>query len=76
MPPITKQQLEFALSQLQALQPWADYSIGYAYGGTRLESMGGSIDISDRGTKRQTYDYIRAMLQALRSQQMHDSFNH
>lgn len=44
------------------------YYIGYANGGTRLEQTcegGGARDISDRGTKRETYDFMRAFLKGI-----------
>ena len=41
------------------------YVLDWAYGGVRLSQMsagGGERDISGRGTKRECYTYIRAML--------------
>jgi len=41
------------------------YYVGQAYGGFRLEQMcdsGGSRDISKRGTRREVYEFIGAML--------------
>ncbi len=42
------------------------YYIGMAYGGYRLEQLcnegGGARDISPRGTKRETWDYVTAMI--------------
>ena len=33
-----------------------DYDLGYAYGGVRLESHGGSVDVLYRTTKREQYE--------------------
>ena len=40
-------------------------NVGYAYGGARLESNNGSIDISCRGTKADVYYQLRAVEEVL-----------
>ena len=40
-------------------------NVGYAYGGSRLESNNGSIDISCRGTKADVYYQLRAVQEVL-----------
>ena len=45
------------------------FDIDYAYGGARLvfiTKSGGYKDVSLRGSKREVYDYIGAMMNALR----------
>ena len=71
MEQVTKAMLERSVKVLQAHQPWADYSIGWAYGQPRLEAKNGSVDISPRGTKRQVNDYIWTMIKALRMEEDH-----
>lgn len=43
--------------------------LDFAYGGVRIVGQSGDsngrFDLSDRGTKRQAYDYLRAMDEAL-----------
>ena len=50
------------------------YYIGKAYGGFRIEQMvnegGGWRDISDRGTKKECYTYLRGMRRAIRELQV------
>ena len=41
-------------------------NIGYAYGGARIESNNGSMDISCRGTKSEIYWQLRAIEEVLR----------
>ena len=44
------------------------YYVDYSNGGARLEQIcegGGSRDISPRGTKRQTYEFMRAFLKGI-----------
>ena len=56
------------------------YHIDSAYGGFRLCAMSntkgctGSRDISPRGTRREVYEYIHAMLTGIR--ELEDSKNH
>ena len=71
MYPVTKAMLERSVQVLRAHQPWADYSIGYAYGQPRLEAKNGSVDVSPRGTKRLVNDYMWTMLKALRMEEDH-----
>jgi len=42
-----------------------DLSLGGAYGGYRIEAEGGARDISPRGTKRECYTFICAMLRGV-----------
>ena len=44
------------------------YSIGQAYGGYRLERNGGSVDVSRRGTKREIWEFIGAMLDGIEAE--------
>ena len=49
------------------------YYIGRAYGGYRLEQIssgtGAARDISPRGTKRETWDYVTAMIAGVEAAQ-------
>lgn len=71
---ITRQQLEIMIDVLNKEIPGADFSIGGAYGGYRLERKGQSVDVSPRGTKRECYDYIRAMLEGVRLSQRYPNY--
>jgi hypothetical protein len=62
---ITKKQLDHYVAILNNQLPNADFSVGYAYGGARLEAKNGSRDVSPRRTKRDVYEFIAAMLVAL-----------
>ena len=42
-----------------------DFSLGYAYGGVRLERKGGSVDVSPRLTKGELKTYMHAFLDGL-----------
>jgi hypothetical protein len=59
---VTKQHLEESVQVLNERIPYLDFSIGYAYGGARLERRDGSVDVSHRGTKREILTYIHAMI--------------
>ena len=62
---ITKKQLDHYVAMLNKRLPHAYFSVGYAYGGARLEARNESIDVSPRGTKRDVYEYLRAIDTAL-----------
>jgi len=47
------------------------YCLGWAYGGVRLERAGGSVDVSPRGTKRDVWNYIGAMLDGIDAAREH-----
>ena len=38
------------------------FTLGYAYGGVRVERARGSVDVSPRGTKAETASYLHAFL--------------
>ena len=61
---ITKQQVE---SKVEYLNKTFDLNlnIGYAYGGARIESNNGSVDISCRGSKSEIYFQLRAIEEVL-----------
>jgi hypothetical protein len=58
----TDKELDRLASQLNEVLPGNDYSIGHAYGGVRLESKGGSRDVSPRLTKGELAMWIHAFL--------------
>jgi hypothetical protein len=62
METVSRNKLDRAVDRLNKRIPGMDFSIGYAYGGARLERRDGSVDISPRGTKRETLTYIHAMI--------------
>jgi len=79
---ITEKDLEGAVERLNSIFGYkriyikskaeykgAAFSIGYAYGGARLEKYNkkgsGMSDVSPRGTKSETYDYIWAMIEGI-----------
>jgi len=62
---ITQKQLNHYCGILDSKLPNAGFSIGYAYGQPRLEAERGSRDVSPRGTKREVYEFVRAMIIAL-----------
>ena len=53
------------LAVLQRCQPWMDYRLQRQLEGWRLEARGGSVDVSPRGSKRETTLYMRAMLKGI-----------
>ena len=63
---ITNAHLDKLLSELNFVIPGQDFTVGGAYGGFRVERKGGSVDVSPRGTKRECYYYLSAMLEAVR----------
>ena len=67
METVTRNKLDRAVDRLNERITGMDFSIGYAYGGARLERRAGSVDVSPRGTKREILTYIHAMLQGVDS---------
>jgi hypothetical protein len=67
METVTQPALDRAVQLLNKRIPGLDFSIGYAYGGARLERRAGSVDVSPRGTKREILTYIHAMIQGVDS---------
>jgi hypothetical protein len=63
---ITNAHLDKLLSELNFVIPGNGFTVGGAYGGFRVERKGGSVDVSPRGTKRECYYYLSAMLEAVR----------
>ena len=63
---ITTAPLDTLLSELNCVIPGLDFTGCGAYGGFRVERKGGSVDVSPRGTKRECYYYLSAMLEAVR----------
>ena len=62
METVSRNKLDRAVDRLNKRIPGMDFSIGYAYGGARLERRDGSVDVSHRGTKREILTYIHAMI--------------
>ena len=58
-------ELDKAVELLNKRLPGLDFSIGYAYGGARLERRAGSVDVSPRGTKREILAYVHAMIEGI-----------
>ena len=56
----TQSDLDNLLRYLRTEQPDRDYGLDYAYGGVRLVCNGGSREVSPRGSKRETYEWIQA----------------
>lgn len=58
---ITKADLE---SQVRLLNDvtGGSYSLGWAYGGVRVERADGSIDVTERGSKPAVYAMLRGMV--------------
>ena len=63
---ITKDNLNYYLERLNKLTN-GNFNIGYAYGGVKLESNEGSIDISQRLTKRELYYQLVTTINILES---------
>ena len=63
---ITQARLQLLVDHLNKMTDnKMDYSIGYAYGGARLESHNGSRNVLTRGTKREQWELIHAMLKGI-----------
>ena len=58
---VTKQDLEQAVRLLNIITS-EDYSLGWAYGGVRVERANESVDVTRRGTKREVYAMLLGML--------------
>ena len=63
---VTKAMLERVLEALQTHQPWAGYQLDWAYGQPRLEARNGATSVTERNTKRNTIEAMRAILTVLR----------
>ena len=61
----TKKQVESKVEYLNKVYD-LNLNIGYAYGGARIESNNGSMDISCRGKKSEIYWQLRAIEEVLR----------
>ena len=61
---ITESDLDRAVSILSDLSGY-EYGIDKAYGGYKLVSKDGSVEISKRGTRREIYDHIRVAISVL-----------
>ena len=59
---ISEKDLDYLETRLRTEFPDADFRIGCAYGGWRLERKGGSVDVSPRLPKAQLYDWMHAFL--------------
>ena len=59
---VSEKDLDYLEARLRNRFPDADFRIGCAYGGYRLERRGGSIDVSPRLPKAQLYEWIHAFL--------------
>tara|TARA_B100001013_G_scaffold342032_1_gene267397 strand:- start:473 stop:745 length:273 start_codon:yes stop_codon:yes gene_type:complete len=58
---VTKQDLERAVQLLNDVT-CEDYSLGWAYGGVRVERANESVSVTRRGTKREVYAMLLGML--------------
>jgi hypothetical protein len=63
---ITKQDIDARVTFINNTYGGSDtVSLGGAYGGYRVENGDGSESLSRYGSKRETYEYLRAMITAL-----------
>mgnify|MGYP001568995006 CR=1 FL=1 len=69
---ITKAHLDRVVTLLNRLVPGEDYSIGYAYGGVKLESHQESWDVSPRLSKGELYQWMQAYRQGIEVAQDHN----
>ena len=60
----TKNDLQYYVDRLNKLTN-GDFCLGYAYGGVRLEAANGSIDISQRLSKKELYLQLVTMVNVL-----------
>jgi hypothetical protein len=58
---IKKSNLECQVRVLNRITE-GNYSLGWAYGGVRVERANGSIDVTERGSKREVYAMLRGMI--------------
>jgi hypothetical protein len=61
---ITKENLEYYVERINKITG-SDFCLGYAYGGVKLEAKNGSVDISQRLTKKELYYQLVTMERAL-----------
>ena len=61
---ITESDLDRAVSILSDLSGY-EYGINKAYGGYKLVSKDGSVEISKRGTRREIYNQIRVAIEVI-----------
>lgn len=60
----TNQDLEYYVERINTLTG-SNFCLGYAYGGVRLEANDGSVDISQRLTKKELYMQLVTIERAL-----------
>lgn len=60
----TNEDLQYYVDRLNKLTN-SNFCLGYAYGGVRLEANNGSVDISQRLTKKELYYQLVTMDNAL-----------
>ncbi len=60
----TKDDLQYYVDRLNKLTN-GDFCLGYAYGGVRLEAAKGSVDISQRLSKKELYLQLVTMVNVL-----------
>jgi hypothetical protein len=60
----TKDDLEYYVERINKLTG-SDFCLGYAYGGVKLEAKNGSVDISQRLSKKELYMQLVTMARAL-----------
>tara|TARA_R110002020_G_scaffold221767_2_gene429936 strand:- start:52 stop:378 length:327 start_codon:yes stop_codon:yes gene_type:complete len=58
---IKKADLEKQVRLLNSITE-GNYSLGWAYGGVRVERADGSIDVTERGSKQAVYAMLRGMV--------------
>lgn len=58
---ITKAELKNQVRLLNSITE-GNYSLGWGYGGVRVERADGSIDVTERGSKREVYAMLRGMV--------------
>ena len=61
---ITKENLEYYVERINKLTN-SNFCLGYAYGGVKLEANEGSVDISQRLSKKELYLQLVTMARAL-----------
>ena len=62
---ITKENLEYYVERINKLTN-SNFCLGYAYGGVKLEANNGSVDISQRLSKKELYYQLVTIERALR----------
>jgi hypothetical protein len=61
----TKENLEYYVDRINALTG-SNFCLGYAYGGVKLEANNGSVDVSQRLTKKELYMQLVTIERVLR----------